>query len=61
MKTKFVQHVPRIIFNVFRVFRFPAPVLLSDNDIKQTEPIIYFNLKFCQGYLDPDVLQGSPR
>ena len=26
MKTKVVQHVPRIIFNVFKVFRFQAPV-----------------------------------
>ena len=26
MKTKVVQHVLRIIFNVFKVFRFPAPV-----------------------------------
>ena len=41
MKTKVVQHVPRILFNVFKVFklssfqvfkvfRFPAPVWLSD-------------------------------
>ena len=30
MKTKVVQPVPRIIFNVFKVFRFPAPVWLSD-------------------------------
>ena len=38
LKTKVVQHVPRIIFNVFKVFkfsgfqvfRFPAPVWLSD-------------------------------
>jgi len=30
MKTKVVLHVPRIIFNVFKVFRFPAPVWLTD-------------------------------
>ena len=26
MKTKVVQHVSRILFNVIKVFRFPAPV-----------------------------------
>ena len=26
IKTKVFQHVPRINFNVFKVFRFPAPV-----------------------------------
>ena len=44
IKTKFVQHVPRIIFNIYKIlnilnfnffknfkfFRFPAPVWLSD-------------------------------
>ena len=57
IKTKVVQHVPRIIFNVFKVFKFSSFVFMSRFKscclkLKMSMLFFYINAFFWQNFMD---------